>query len=272
MQCFLCKKNNFETVYSLKSKKILRCKNDGLFVTENNNLKDDYGIKYFNIPPHPPSANNKYFLEKLRLIQSFTSPKSRAQPRDEGGLTILDVGCGWGNFLEVLKKKSINYKGIDNSTEAINICRSKNLNCQKTLLQDLVRSDKSMYDAITFFQVIEHIQNPLPILAAAKKVLKPNGIILITTPNNDSPIRKILGDKWSVYNDPTHYVFYDMNSLRKTLLLGDFKKIKIKLDTVRFLSLQYILMRLSIKLKFKLLNNLPVPTDPWGDLETIAQK
>lgn len=138
---------------------------------------------------------------------------------------------------------------------------------------------KLKYDAITMFQVIEHLKNPLPTLQLAKKLLQKNGVILITTPNNDSPLRKILGPKWSVYNESSHYVFFSRKTLRKTLEKAGFTSINVRTDSLRFLSSRYILNRLiqisarsPLTTIYKLLTtfNLPIPTDPFGDLEALG--
>ena len=133
MVCFLCKKNNFQLVYKLKSKNILHCRNDGLFLAETtvaskNNL---YQKKYFDNLPHPPKSNQSYFLKKLAAIKRLTRNES---PH------ILDVGCGWGGFEEVLEKGKIPYLGIDASKEAVEICRKKELNCKQSTIEQLIKS------------------------------------------------------------------------------------------------------------------------------------
>lgn len=271
MQCFLCQKNNFKLVYNLKNKQIIECQNDVLYFSDkirknqNNSDKSEklYGKKYYNLNPHPSSSNQKYFQNKLDFIKSQISLNSQKD------LRILDVGCGWGDFLQVVKNSRIKHKGIDQSDEAIAICRSKGLNVEKILLQDLSRMDKNKYSAITFFQMIEHVTNPLPLLQTAKKLLKKNGIILITTPNNDSPLKKLFGKKWSVYQEPSHFVFYDKETLSKTLKSAGYKNIKTNIDSPRFLSLEYVCEKI-FKLKIKNFKFIPVPTDPFGDLEAVA--
>src|SRR3990167_85974 len=122
MYCFLCKKNNFQLVYKLKSKNILRCKSDGLFLAQEiKNDEQKYGQKYFSHNPH--LSNRSYFLKKIRKIQELTDLQ---KPK------ILDVGCGWGDFEEVLEKEKIPYLGIDTSKEAGEICRKKELNCKQS--------------------------------------------------------------------------------------------------------------------------------------------
>jgi len=265
MNCFICKKNNFETVYELPTKRIIRCLNDSLFFTEETKrpAKKLYGKQYYENSPYSNflNLNEKYFLRKLNKIKEQTK---------ETDPTILDVGCGWGDFLKLLKKQRINYLGIDQSDDAIHICRSNKLKAAKLTLQDLIKQ-KKFFSAITFFQVIEHLKNPVLFLNNVKKLLKKNGIILLATPNNDSPLRKIFGSKWSVYNEDSHFVFYNKQTLTKTLALVGFKNIKVRIDSLRFFSLKYIINKI-VKLRITDygLFRLPIPTDFLGDLEAVA--
>ncbi|OGK42484.1 hypothetical protein A2954_01425 [Candidatus Roizmanbacteria bacterium RIFCSPLOWO2_01_FULL_37_12] len=303
MQCFLCKKSGFEKVYTLKTKNILCCKNDGLILGETTayNKINIYGTEYFSNEPN--RFNQNYFKTKLLTLKHLTLNK---KPQ------VLDIGCGWGDFEEVLEAEKIPYLGIDVNKEAIEICKKKGLNCEHLTIDQLLNYKKQdtrykqlsnnnnqkskkfeelkfgnwnffgklvswnlEFDCITLFQVIEHLKNPIPLLQAAKKLLKKNGLILITTPNNDSPLRKLMGSRWSVYNEPSHYVFYNQKTLEKTLQLAGFKKIHIKIDQPRFLSSNYILNRFK-QMYFPTFNfsfltfNLPIPTDPFGDLEASA--
>ena len=116
-------------------------------------------------------------------------------------------------------------------------------------------------------------------LLSAKKLLKKNGILLLTTPNNDSPLRKLFGSRWSVYNDPSHFVFYNEKTLGQILTLAGFNRIEVKPDSWRFLSSKYVFSRLinmhsisSLTTIYKLLTTFSVPihTDPFGDLEATA--
>ncbi len=267
MVCFLCKKSYFEIIYSLKNKDIIRCKNDYLFFSKNYKNERLYGKNYYeNLPDL--ALNNNYYLKKFEKIKKLTG---------ENKPKILDVGCGWGNFLRVLNKQKIPYLGIDINSEAIKICKTKGFNCSKATIEELANRNRLSFSAITMFQVIEHLKNPVPILLSAKKLLKKNGVILITTPNNNSPLRKIFQSKWSVYNESSHFVFYNKDNLTKTLRSSDFKKVVVRIDFWRYFSLSYILYRFGnifqIKIPHLIISNskkIILPTDPWGDLEAIA--
>ncbi|MFA6081407.1 MAG: class I SAM-dependent methyltransferase [Patescibacteria group bacterium] len=264
LNCYLCNKKS-SLVYQIKNRLIYQCLNDDLFFSvDKKNALFIYGQDYYGSSPYTelPIFRDIYFQNKIKKILVL-SPKEK--------LKILDVGCGWGNFLQILNKNHLPYLGIDISQEAIAICQKNTLNCQKADLINLGRNSRQKYSAITFFQVIEHLKNPLDYLRAAKKLLKKNGILLITTPNNNSPLRRLLGSKWPVYNTPSHYFFYSKRSLGRLLKMAGFNKFEIRIDPPRYFSLNYVLQRiLKKRLSVFKIFDLPIPTDPWGDLEAIA--
>src|SRR3989338_11026929 len=251
MRCFLCRDSRFAFVSNIQGRQIVKCKKDGLIlsVVKAKPHKSPYGRTYYHVPAHSSLFDSywPYFKQKLAVIRSKTRIK---MPH------VLDIGCGWGEFLEVLRRHRINYLGIDTSNRSISICKKKGLNARRKQIQNL-KTGKKRYDAISMFQVIEHIENPLPVLRAALKLLKKGGILLITTPNHESPIRKILKQNWSVYHDPTHVAFYDKKTLKTVLKKAGFRKSEVKNDAWRFISLSHVIRRLHVM--FPSIINLP----PW---------
>jgi len=263
-RCYLCGGNNVKPIYKIFNRKVFCCFNDGLFFSSDNKSEElYYGRKYYDSSPYNQRQlfNNPYFQNKLNKIVSLTGD---SKPN------ILDVGCGWGNFLQVVKNNNLPYFGIDLSSRAIEICQEKKLNCQKMDLIQFSKISNQKYSIITLFQVIEHLKKPFDYLKAAKKLLKKNGVILITTPNNQSPFRYLLGSNWPVYQTPSHYFFYSKKSFERLLILSGFSKFKIRIDGFRFFSSDYILQRVfKRKVSIPRVINFPVPTDPWGDLEAV---
>lgn len=263
LNCYLCNKKT-SLVYQINNRSIYQCLNDDLFFSVDK--KSDqfvYDHTYYESSPYSQASFLKdlYFQNKINRIKNLYR---------EDKLNILDVGCGWGNFIQLLEKNHFAYLGIDLSQTAVDLCQKKNLNCQKIDLIELSKKAKQKYSAITFFQVIEHLKNPLEYLRTAKKLLKKNGILMITTPNNNSPLRSLFGPKWSVYNTPSHYFFYSKESLRRLLKMAGFNNFKIKIDPPRYFSFDYIIEKVfEKKLSIPKFLNLPIPTDPWGDLEAV---
>ncbi|MDO8609261.1 MAG: class I SAM-dependent methyltransferase [bacterium] len=267
MKCFLCNKDNFSLEYTLKTKQILRCKNDNIFISQTASKTNKllYGRTYYQEPPYSSNFNMWYFQNKLDEILKIYRKKN---------ISILDVGCGWGDFLEIVKKAKIPYLGIDTSKEAIGICRSKKLNCKYVDVQTLSRISSQKYTVITCFQTIEHLPNPISFLKSVRSLLHKNGIIIFTTPNNDSPFRKILGPYWPVYNTDSHFVFFDSRTLQKTLKKSGFYNIIVDRDSIRLLLLRYIWIRLFSCIPPKILQQIPIGiiTDPFGDLKVVGYK
>jgi len=236
--CYLCKNAKIEAIYRLGDRIIYRCPHDDLFFSVDKKIKKNlYDLTYYDASPYGQCLplNDYYFEQKLVEIKSVTR---------ETKPTILDVGCGWGNFLQVLQKNQISYLGIDSSSEAIKICKINKLNSQKIDLLELSQKNRQQFSAITLFQVIEHLKNPVEYLKATKKLLKKDGVLLITTPNNQSPLRYLSGSHWSIYQTPSHYFFYSATTLKQIFAAAGFKNVKIKVDRFRFFSFSYIWQKL----------------------------
>ena len=68
---------------------------------------------------------------------------------------ILDIGCGRGYFLENLRINGLNYLGIDNSLEQINVCKEKELNAENLQIQEINRKFDcvvAIFDVINFVE------------------------------------------------------------------------------------------------------------------------
>lgn len=129
-----------------------------------------------------------------------------------GSRKVVDVGCGRGEWLEVLKTGSFEGKGLDINQVMVQICRSKGLEAEQAdVIQYLRALPDSCLAALTGFHVAEHI--PLDLLLClfqeAQRVLEPGGVLILETPNPEN----LLVATHTFYHDPTH-----RNPLTPTLL------------------------------------------------------
>jgi len=116
---------------------------------------------------------------------------------------ILDIGCGRGEWLELLKESGFHSKGLDLNKIMIRICKEQGLNAAEgealSFLKDI--SGHSL-GAVTCFHLIEHcgFEYLVKLLKEILRVLKPGGLVILETPNPDN----ILVGSRNFYLDPTH--------------------------------------------------------------------
>jgi len=116
---------------------------------------------------------------------------------------VLDLGCGRGDWLEILSKQRIEAHGVDNNQIQIEQCLAQGLNVTEN---DFVVHLRSMDDAsvgtITGFHIIEHLSldTLLTLLNESMRVLRPGGLVIFETPN---PENVLVGSNY-FYMDPTH--------------------------------------------------------------------
>jgi 2-polyprenyl-3-methyl-5-hydroxy-6-metoxy-1,4-benzoquinol methylase len=111
------------------------------------------------------------------------------------GRSILDVGCGQGQFVHTARDRGWNPLGIDLSASAIELGLSFGLPVRQL---DFFSPDLApgSFDVITMFELIEHVPRPGRFVARAEELLRPGGLLYLTTPNFGCIDRRLLGSEW----------------------------------------------------------------------------
>ena len=152
---------------------------------------------------------------------------SKWLPADKSA-TILDLGCGGGEFLEFLRRQGFtNTEGIDYSVEQIARCRQRGLEnlTHATDSQAYVRGRKGKLAVVVMNDVLEHIPktNIIPELETIRDSLAPGGSLIIKVPNAANVFGIV-----ARYLDFTHEVAFTEHSLQQVLVAADFPKIEIE--------------------------------------------
>ena len=102
------------------------------------------------------------------------------------GLEVVDLACGEGYGSEVLARSAASVVGIDANPEAHEHARLRytrpNLRFERALIQGFTPAGGAC-DAVVFLQTIEHVEEPGPLLAHLRSLLRPGGVVYISTPN-----------------------------------------------------------------------------------------
>ena len=137
---------------------------------------------------------------------------------------ILDVGCQKGVFLKDMQDKGWDCYGVDISETACEIARdSRGLeNIYTGDIQD-VNLPENYFDVITLWHVIEHLYDPRAVICKLRKLLKPDGVLVIECPNIDSVSGRLFGACWQPLEAPRHLYQFSVSTLRDLMLLSGFR-------------------------------------------------
>lgn len=155
------------------------------------------GLQFF----HPLISGSADFYSSLSDSQGYYSNSrwefSRAFRWIGERAEVVDVGCGDGHFLSIIPHPS--KFGLEHNPAAVARARARGLDVRSAALADL--PDHSA-DIVTFFQVLEHVVDPLGTLRDAVRVLRDGGFLLIAVPNNDGYIGQAIQNPLNV---PPHH-------------------------------------------------------------------
>lgn len=116
---------------------------------------------------------------------------------------VLDVGCGRGEWLEMLRDAEMHGRGIDLNRLFVDACRGRGLEVDHAdALQALRAMPEASVGALTSMHLVEHLpfETVIALLDEAKRVLRPGGLLVLETPNPEN----LLVGACTFYMDPTH--------------------------------------------------------------------
>jgi SAM-dependent methyltransferase len=166
--------------------------------------KRDWGV----LTPLFERAMNKLDVQKDAIVSQYTSLGESSR--------VLDVGCAVGTFLARLHDRyGAQPSGVDfkDLTFAPSL---RNVNFHCGLFYEAPLDDAS-FDLVTMWHFLEHDYDPLRSLATARRVLKPEGRLVIEVPRLDSRTFKWFGDRWPGLQAPQHTVLFDRDSLLRAV-------------------------------------------------------
>ena len=149
---------------------------------------------------------------KLKLINTQSS-KGR----------ILDIGAGVGDFLQVAKNDGWQTIGIEPSDKAKTIAKSKGV----FFVEDLSQLENNSFDIITMWHVLEHVPDLENQIKELKRLLKPNGTVIIAVPNFKSHDALHYGKYWAAYDVPIHLWHFSKTAIKKLFAKEDLHLVKV---------------------------------------------
>jgi 2-polyprenyl-3-methyl-5-hydroxy-6-metoxy-1,4-benzoquinol methylase len=151
------------------------------------------------------SARNRMFARHLTRIEAQV-----------GTGRILDVGCATGDFLKVARNRGWQVIGADPSAARAQV-EAAGIELVGTNVHDVDVKEGTL-DAITFWDVLEHVTNPVADLAQARRLLRPEGVLALTVPDAANFVARVSGRRWFGFKTAgEHLQFFSHTSLRLAL-------------------------------------------------------
>jgi SAM-dependent methyltransferase len=206
--CPLCASLATKPSCSTKENNYYRCTDCGLFflrTTGNSNFDNslqDFEVAYLNYLS-PGASDRRNHQRLLDWIQKYKQP---------GQNDFLDIGCGSGKFVRFLISKHFKATGIEPSRVLYDqFLASEPYFFQTTSNRFLIVNPANKYDVLTVFDVLEHVQEPMPFLKELAALMNPGGWIFISTPDTGSLHRKLAGKYWHYFNKYHFSLFNEVN-------------------------------------------------------------
>jgi len=220
LQCPLCNSEKLSGLKGYKEHHLARCRScsfvfSNMWPTEEE-LKALYG-EY--------SYGNDYFISPITTSRYKDLLRGFEKYRRTGRL--LDVGCGNGQLLSIAREMGWECNGIEVSSAAIKLCREQGLQVFEGTLSEV--SDKlPKFDVVVSVEVLEHLNTPAEELRLMHKLLRPGGLLYLTTPNFNGLLRLFTGKDPVIIGYPEHLAYFTPRTLGRLIRQTGFQVNKME--------------------------------------------
>ncbi len=231
VQCNLCGADDIHQRYQLNGWNIVSCQHCGLIYV--NPMPDAEALQAFYTEDffqgnRRPTGYVDYLRDKEIHMHQFRVywPLIRREFPTPG--RVLDIGCALGFFLDMAQAEGWETVGIELSEFGAQWARDKlGLDVHTGSLLD-VHLPKSSFDVVTLWATIEHLADPINTLREAHRVLKPDGLILITTGEVEGILDKLSTGLCPWYEPPGHLYYFSTRTLRAMLQEAGFRTLHMQ--------------------------------------------
>ena len=212
LKCNICEHKNFRVLLKYQKFYLSKCEKCNFVFS-----RKLPSIEMINKCYEGYDRSVKLSMESLKNIEKLAKKQITKYNID----SVLDVGCGNGEFLNVYKKLGKKTFFTEYGEELIYKLKQRH----EFVEGGMKPISKKKFDLVILSEVIEHTNDPENLIDAISKLQNKHGLIYITTPNYNSLESKILKSDYGIFTYPEHLSYFTVNTLDFLLQRKGYKKI-----------------------------------------------
>jgi len=215
---------------------VVACNRCGLLRLDPTPLPEELGRYYpenYWFAPDTSTASRMEEAYRRLVLRDHVQFVFQALAASSARGPLLDVGCGGGLFLGMMRERGHKVIGLDNSAQAAGVAWRRQQ--VPALAADLLRAPlpPASVAGLTMFHVMEHLYDPRAFLAAARELLMRDGRLVVQVPNAGSWQARLLGSAWNGADIPRHLTDFRSGDLENMLHDAGFEVLRRKFFSLR---------------------------------------
>lgn len=230
--CNFCASSENRPFCPQNGRQLVQCQNCGLVYVGHQPRAEElatlYNEHYFRNDQSGEVGYTNYAADEANIRQTASKRLAHVMRYAQTG-KLLDVGCALGFFMDVAHQRGWQVTGWDISQYAVDYVRQRfgHEAFQGNFLDNHLANEA--YDALTLYDVIEHVADPKGYLQTAARLLKRGGVIELATPDVGSIPARLTGKRWIGYKMADEHVYYfSADTLSKMLNEAGFEVLHVR--------------------------------------------
>ena len=230
--CLVCNSTTFTSYLTCKdytvSKnlfQIVKCTNCDFVFTNPRPATNEIGVYYKSDAYISHTNSSKGLLNKAYQFARTSAIKNKlkiVQQNQSQLKSILDYGCGTGEFLAAAKNAGWIAAGLELDEDARNLAR-KNHQLNVSDPSEVSKFSSGQFGVITLWHVLEHVHLLNETLTDFHRCLASDGVLIIAVPNKDSFDAKYYKEHWAAYDVPRHLYHFTPTTIQKAISKNGFE-------------------------------------------------
>ena len=205
---------------SFENFEIWECLNCNLRFTQNIPFEEEIGAYYQSEEYISHSNTNQGIVNRLyQVVRNYTLKQKRRQIQKISGLkqgSLLDLGCGTGEFLATMKTAGWQVMGLEPDEGARKMAKER-WQLEVDDSPRLFDLPSATYDVITMWHVLEHVHRLHENLDTLNRILKDSGTLFVAVPNYQSRDAGHYGEHWAAYDVPRHLYHFAPSTMENLM-------------------------------------------------------